>query len=56
MGLEDKWKEAEKKLEDFNKSMKLIKQFPVKQFYYSKPSSVYEIEPPIEYPQSSSLK
>jgi hypothetical protein len=52
MTLEDKWKKAEKELEEFNKMMELIKPFlkePGREVKYQQP---YEIEGPIQYPQS----
>jgi hypothetical protein len=48
MTLEDKWKKAEEDLIDFNKSMELIKQFPLKSFKEVK-CEPYTIEPPIQY-------
>ena len=48
MGLEDKWKKAEEHLKDFNKSMELIKKYPIKSFKEVK-CKPYEIEGPIEY-------
>jgi hypothetical protein len=51
MNLEDKWKKAEKDLEEFNESIKLIKQFPIKPFKEVN-CLPYEIEGHIEYPSA----
>jgi hypothetical protein len=52
MSLEDKWKEAEKKLEEFNKSMELIKKYPIKQPIQQTKFTPYNVEVPIQYPES----
>lgn len=53
MTLENKWKKAEEDLKNFNKSMELIKKYPIKLFKEVK-CQPYTIEEPIEYPQFSS--
>jgi hypothetical protein len=49
MNLEDKWKEAEEDLKDFNKSMEVIRKYPIKTFVQVKCDD-YDIEGPVIYP------
>ncbi|MCX6750704.1 MAG: hypothetical protein NTZ83_04560 [Candidatus Pacearchaeota archaeon] len=52
MNLEDKWKKAEKELEEFYKMMEKLKPFLKEPDTEVKSQTPYTIEGPIEYPQS----
>jgi len=49
MTIEDKWEEAEENVKDFNKSLELIKKFPLKGPIQEVKCNPYEIESPIFY-------
>ncbi len=51
MTLENKWKEAVEYLDEFNRKIELIKKYPLKSSTEIK-CNPYDIEPPIQYPQS----
>jgi len=53
MTLEDKWKKAVKDLEEFNEMMEKIKPYLKSPGIEVKKCQPYEIEGPIQYPQSS---
>ena len=55
MTIEDKWKEAEENLKDFNESIELIKKFPLKGPIKEVKCQPYEMQGPIVYPSYSAM-